>query len=216
MVEGRDELRWRRDSSMPLPNTSPDMSPTPTTRDGLRLDVDVDLAEMALHRLPGAARRDAHLLVVVALRAARREGVAEPVAVLERKARWRCPRRSRCPCRPPRRDRDRRRRGARYRAAARWRSPSMLSVRSRRRATRRSCRWRCPRPSRPARSVGGGSCLGTKPPLAPTGTMTAFFTCCALTRPSTSVRKSCGRSDQRRPPRATLPKRRCTPSTRGE
>ncbi len=61
-----------------------------------------------------------------------------------------------------------------------------------------------------------GSRAGTKPPLAPTGTMTAFFTCCALTRPSTSVRKSCGRSDQRRPPRATGPKRRCTPSTCGE
>ena len=61
-----------------------------------------------------------------------------------------------------------------------------------------------------------GICFGTKPPLEPTGTMTAFFTCCALTRPRTSVRKSCGRSDQRMPPRATLPKRRCTPSTRGE
>ena len=33
--------------------------------------------------------------------------------------------------------------------------------------------------------------------------MTEFFTSCALTRPSTSVRKSSGRSDQRRPPRAT-------------
>ena len=31
-----------------------------------------------------------------------------------------------------------------------------------------------------------------------------FFTICALTRPSTSVRKSSGRSDQRSPPRATL------------
>ena len=45
--------------------------------------------------------------------------------------------------------------------------------------------------------------------------MTVFFTICALTRPSTSVRKSSRRSDQRRPPRATGPKRRCTPSTRG-
>ena len=55
-----------------------------------------------------------------------------------------------------------------------------------------------------------GISLGTKPPLAPTGTITAFLTCCAFTSPSTSVRKSCGRSDQRMPPRATLPKRRCT------
>ena len=46
--------------------------------------------------------------------------------------------------------------------------------------------------------------------------MTAFLTICALTRPRISVRKSSRRSDQRRPPRATGPKRRCTPSTRGE
>jgi hypothetical protein len=52
--------------------------------------------------------------------------------------------------------------------------------------------------------------------LAPTGTITAFFTICALTRPSTSVRKSSRRSDQRSPPRATGPNRRCTPSKRGE
>jgi hypothetical protein len=58
--------------------------------------------------------------------------------------------------------------------------------------------------------------LGTKPPLAPTGTITAFFTCCAFTSPSTSVRKSSGRSDQRMPPRAMAPKRRWMPSTRGE
>ena len=48
------------------------------------LDVDVELAEVALDRFPGAARGDAHLLVVVAGRAAGGEGVAEPEAVLER------------------------------------------------------------------------------------------------------------------------------------
>ncbi len=63
---------------------------------------------------------------------------------------------------------------------------------------------------------GSGRFLATNPPLAPTGTMTVFLTICALTRPSTSVRKSSLRSDQRRPPRATLPNRRWTPSTRGE
>ena len=46
--------------------------------------------------------------------------------------------------------------------------------------------------------------------------MTEFLTSCALTRPSTSVRKSSGRSDQRSPPRATRPNRRCTASSRGE
>jgi len=64
--------------------------------------------------------------------------------------------------------------------------------------------------------VGEGARLSTKPPFAPTGTITAFFTACAFTRPSTSVRKSSRRSDQRRPPRATGPNRRCTPSNRGE
>ena len=36
-----------RDSSMPLPNTSPDMSPMPTTVSGSRLGVDAEIAEMA-------------------------------------------------------------------------------------------------------------------------------------------------------------------------
>ena len=47
-----------------------------------RLRVDAHLAEVALDRLPRAARGDAHRLVVVARRAARRERVAEPEAVL--------------------------------------------------------------------------------------------------------------------------------------
>ena len=46
-----------------------------------RLRVDAHFAEVALDRLPGAARGDAHRLVVVAGRAAGRERVAEPEAV---------------------------------------------------------------------------------------------------------------------------------------
>ncbi len=72
--------------SMPLPNTSPDMSPTPATVNGVARDIDVHLAEVALHGFPRTARRNAHLLVVVAGRAAGREGIAEPEAVLERDA----------------------------------------------------------------------------------------------------------------------------------
>ena len=49
--------------------------------EGRGLDVVAELAEVALHRFPGAARGDAHLLVVVARRAARGEGIVEPVAV---------------------------------------------------------------------------------------------------------------------------------------
>ena len=50
--------------------------------------------------------------------------------------------------------------------------------------------------------------LRTKPPLDPSGTMMAFFTFWAFIRPRTSVRKSSRRSDQRIPPRDTLPARR--------
>ena len=46
-----------------------------------RLAVDPQFAEMALDRLPPAARRDAHALVVVALGAAGGERIAEPEAV---------------------------------------------------------------------------------------------------------------------------------------
>ena len=56
----------------------------------------------------------------------------------------------------------------------------------------------------------------TKPPLAPVGTMLAFLSTWARTRPSTSVRRSSWRSLQRMPPRAIRPARRCMPSTRGE
>src|SRR5215204_1726047 len=53
-------------------------------------------------------------------------------------------------------------------------------------------------------------------PFAPTGTITAFFTVWAFMRPRISVLKSSRLSDQRMPPRATSPPRRCTPSVRGE
>ena len=48
----------------------------------LALDVLAHLAEVALDRLPGAARGDAHRLVVVAGRAAGGEGVVQPEAVV--------------------------------------------------------------------------------------------------------------------------------------
>ena len=67
---------------MPLPNTSPDMSPMPTRGELLGLAVDAALAEVPLHRHPRAAGGDAHRLVVVADRAAGGERVAEPEAVV--------------------------------------------------------------------------------------------------------------------------------------
>ena len=53
----------------------------------------------------------------------------------------------------------------------------------------------------------------TKPPFAPTGTISPFFSICVRISPRTSVRKSSRRSLQRMPPRATGPPRRWTPST---
>ena len=75
-----------RSRNMPLPNTSPDMSPTPATVNAVCRDVDVHFAEVPLDRFPGAAGGDAHHLVVVAGRAAGGEGVAQPELALDRDA----------------------------------------------------------------------------------------------------------------------------------
>ena len=81
MVEGRDEPDLPRQQHAVAEHIARHVA---DARDAerRRLDVDVDLAEMPLHGLPRAARGDAHLLVVVADRAARGEGVAEPEAML--------------------------------------------------------------------------------------------------------------------------------------
>ena len=85
MVERRDQLDGPLAQHAVAEHVARHVADT-RDRERRRLDIDVHLAEMALHRLPGAARRDAHLLVVVAGRAARRERVAEPEAMLERDA----------------------------------------------------------------------------------------------------------------------------------
>ena len=74
--------RAARERSRPLPKTSPLMSPMPMTVSASRSTSRPQLAEVLRDALPGAARGDAHLLVVVAVRAAGGEGVAEPEAVL--------------------------------------------------------------------------------------------------------------------------------------
>ena len=183
--------------------------------EGLGLGVDAQLAEVALDRFPGAVRGDAHLLVVVAGRAARGEGVAEPEAVLladrvgDSRRRWRCP------CRRRRPDRDRRRRSAPRARGGTMPLADPVVGDVEQAAQDSLVAARRPLPWSAARSPPRGGRLTTKPPFAPTGTMTAFLTICAFIRPRTSVRKSSRRSDQRRPPRATLPPRRCTPSTYG-
>ena len=84
------QLRHAAMSSAPLPNTSPDMSPTPAIVNGSFWMSVPEVAEVVLHALPGAARGDAHLLVVVAGAAAGGERVAQPEAVLRRRRCWRC------------------------------------------------------------------------------------------------------------------------------
>ncbi len=171
---------------------------------------------MALDRFPCAPRGDPHLLVVVAARAAGGERVAKPEPVVAPRPRWRCRRTSPCPCRRRRPDTGRPRRSGRPDPAATTSPSTMLSVRSSRpREERLVARDRLLHAAPRDRPRAGGR-LTTNPPLEPTGTISAFLTICAFIRPRTSVRKSSRRSDQRKPPRATLPPRRCTPSTRGE
>ena len=71
---------WR-ESSMPFPNTSPDMSPIPTTVKSVVWRIDPQFAEVPLDRFPRAARGDPHLLVVVADGTARGKRIIQPEAV---------------------------------------------------------------------------------------------------------------------------------------
>ncbi len=80
MVEGGDEFGRRRQQHPVAEHVARHVADA-DHGEGRGLDVDVHLAKMPLHRHPRTAGGDAHLLVVVAVRAAAGEGVAEPVAV---------------------------------------------------------------------------------------------------------------------------------------
>ena len=115
MVEGGDEPGLARQQHAVAEHVARHVAAA-GGRERLLLDVPglvalAHLAEMPLHRLPGAARGDAHGLVVVAGGPAgwrRRRRARNPRTG---RWRWRCRRRSPCPCRRRRRNRDRRRRG---------------------------------------------------------------------------------------------------------
>ena len=83
VVERRDELDLAREQHAVAEDVAGHVADA-DDRERARVDVAAELAEVPLDALPGAARRDAELLVVVALGAARGERVAEPEAVLER------------------------------------------------------------------------------------------------------------------------------------
>ena len=81
VVEGGHELggpALQRAVAEHVPRQVPD----PGHGEGFRLDVLAQVSEVVLHALPGPARGDPDLLVVVAHAAPGREGVAQPEAVL--------------------------------------------------------------------------------------------------------------------------------------
>ena len=170
-------------------------------------------AKCCLRALPRAARGDRELLVVVALRAARREGVAEPEVARQRERVGRVGEMRRALV--GRDDQVRVVAVAPHDAGGRQTLPaaSRLSVRSSRLATKtRYCASASCRDSlgeRPER-------FSTKPPFAPTGTINPFLSCCVRISPSTSTRRSSVRSLQRSPPRATGPPRRWMPCSSAE
>ena len=83
VVEGADELDVGRQQHAVAEDVAGHVADSHHREVGA-LRVGPELAEVSLDRLPGAARGDPHRLVVVADRAAGREGVAEPEAVLLR------------------------------------------------------------------------------------------------------------------------------------
>ena len=85
VVEGADQLGMPRQQHAVAEHVARHVADA-DAGEILGLAVDPDLAEVPLDRFPGAARRDAHLLVVVAARSARREGVAQPEPVILRHA----------------------------------------------------------------------------------------------------------------------------------
>ncbi len=115
---------------MPLPNTSPDMSPTPTTVKSW-LCVSMSMSRKCrLHRLPRASGGDAHAPCGRSPPSRRRRRRRPSRSRTRWRSRWRCRRTSRCPCRPRRPGRGRHRRGAPRRSAARPSPPTRLSVMS--------------------------------------------------------------------------------------
>ena len=186
------------------------MSPIPTIVTGApRSEVAPHLAQMALGRFPRAARGDAELLVIVTVRAARSESVAQPEAPLlgqpvghvgERRGSLVGRHHQVCAVVVEHLDARRMRHFA---------IDDIVGQIQHRVDQSLVCLDHFLRTRRP------GVDLTINPPLAPTGTMIAFLTVCVFIRSRISVRKSSGRSLQRIPPRATLPARRWHPCIRG-
>ncbi len=173
-----------RDSSMPFPNTSPDMSPTPTAVNGSVMTSRPSSRKwrVTLSHAPRAVMPSALWSYPSEPPDAYASPSQNPYSALTALAvsdRWAVPlsaATTRYGSGP-----------SRTRTPGGWTTspPTMLSVRSSIPRIR-VMYWRRSSSISALRSDGGR--LSTKPPLAPTGTITAFLTICAFIRPSTSVR----------------------------
>ena len=83
MIEGGDDLQRLRQEHAVAEHVARHVAATDDA-DHVLLHVDAAFGEVALHRDPGAARRDAHRLVIIALAAAAGEGITQPEAAFER------------------------------------------------------------------------------------------------------------------------------------
>ena len=84
MIECRDESRAGRQQHAVAEHVAAHVADA-DGRNRVLTRIQTELAEMPFDGFPGAARRDAHLLVVVAGRSARRERIAQPESILGRK-----------------------------------------------------------------------------------------------------------------------------------
>ena len=184
MVEGGDELDLARQQHAVAEHVARHVADA-DDRERARVDVAAELAEVALDALPGTARRDAERLVVVALRAARGERVAEPEAVLDRDRVGRVGERGGALVGGDDEVRIVLVEGAHARRADDLAADDVVGH-----VEHAADQRRVAQPHLLAQRValGSAACAATKPPLAPTGTITAFLTVCAFIRPSTSVR----------------------------
>ena len=85
MVKRADQLNMSRQQHAVAEHVASHVA-NPHHGEVCTLDVDTQFSEVSLHRLPTPARRDAHLLMVVASGTTRGEGIAEPEPVVLRHA----------------------------------------------------------------------------------------------------------------------------------
>ena len=181
----------------------------------LRLRVAAQRAEVALDRFPGAAGGDAHALVVVADRTAGGERIVQPEAMHRGAMPLAMSENVAVPLSAA---------TTRYGSSPSWRTTSaggtmrppstMLSVMSSRPLMKR-LQQATPSANCASRFAAGRRCLHEEAALGADRHDDGVLHHLRLDQAQHLGAEVLAASDQRRPPRATGPKRRCTPSTRG-